>query len=244
MHSKKITRIIALILFILILNVSAVFIYAADYYHADSYSLTSTEEISITSEDDLIIFEPDSPVAGLIFYPGGKVEFSAYSSLMHVFAENNILCILVKMPLNLAVLDINKADKAMAMFPDIDTWYVGGHSLGGSVAAMYAAKNTDILSGLLLLGSYSTADLSATDMTVITVYGSFDEVMNRNNYEKYTDNLPDGYIEHIIVGGCHSYFGNYGLQKGDGTPTISREKQINETVSVFIDTINSNIKYT
>ena len=83
-----------------------------------------------------------STKCGFIFYPGGKVEYTAYAPLM---------CVLLKMPLNLAVLDVNAADSVFDMFPEISSWYIGGHSLGGSMAASYALENTDKLEGLVLL---------------------------------------------------------------------------------------------
>lgn len=91
-----------------------------------------------------------------------------------------------------------------------------------------------IYKGLVLLGSYSTADLSQTDLDVLSIYGSEDEVMNREEYDENKSNLPDDYTEIIIDGGCHAYFGMFGKQDGDGTPTITNEKQIRLTVENIV----------
>ena len=51
--------------------------------------------------------------------------------------------------------------------------------------------------------------------------------------EKNKVNYPKDFIEMKIHGGNHSYFGVYGLQKGDGVATINNEQQIQQTVDVI-----------
>ena len=123
-------------------------------------------------------------------------------------------------------------------YPEIEEWYIGGHSLGGSIAASYLAKNADDYEGLILLGSYSITDLSTTDLDVLSIYGSEDLVMNREKYEANKSNLPDDFIEIVIEGGCHAYFGMYGMQDGDGAPTISNHEQIDLTVMEIMKIID------
>ena len=214
-------------------------IYVCDYYHADDDAiLLLTENHSVEPFElsgGILAFEPENPSAGFIFYPGGKVEYTAYIPLMSALAEEGILCILIKMPCNLAVLDMNAAKGMTEKYPDIDDWYIGGHSLGGSMAASYASKNTDEIDGLILLGSYSTAKISAP---VLSLYGSEDGVMNREKYEKYKPNIDDALTEKVIAGGNHALFGSYGTQKGDGMPTISDKEQLNLTAQIIIEFIN------
>ena len=59
-------------------------------------------------------------------------------------------------------------------------------------------------------------DLSATDLEVLSIYGTQDKVLNMEKYEQYRMNLPLDMEEQIIDGGCHAYFGDYGVQDGDG----------------------------
>ena len=139
------------------------------------------------------------------------------------------------MPFNLAVLDINAADGIQEQHPEIEKWYIGGHSLGGSMAASYLANHIDDYDGLILLGSYSTADLSKTGLDVLSVYGSEDKVMNRVKYDENKSNLPSDLIEVVIEGGCHAYFGMYVAQEVDGKPTISNEEQIFLTANHIFD---------
>lgn len=213
--------------------------YVSIYYHADGESIAAHAKkcegyayISFPDEKT-VVFSPDDATSGLIFYPGGKVEFTSYIPLMAACAEKGILCVIVKMPCNLAVLDVNAADGIREEYPEIENWYIGGHSLGGSMAATYLSDNYEYFDGLVLLGSYSTADLSSLPTEVLSVYGSEDGIMNREKYEKYKTNLPVGFDEHVIEGGCHAYFGMYGDQKGDGEATITSEEQIDITAELI-----------
>ena len=186
-----------------------------------------------------IVFEPEGATKGFIFYPGGKVEYTAYIPLMQACAENGILCVIVEMPFNLAVFDINAADGIQKEYPQIENWYIGGHSLGGSMAASYLEKHTNEYEGLILLGSYSTADLSDDELEVLSIYGSEDQVLNREKYNDNISNLPKNFKEIVIEGGCHAYFGMYGAQDGDGTPSITNEEQIQQTVEYIAQMILS-----
>jgi dienelactone hydrolase len=165
------------------------------------------------------------------------VEYTAYIPLMKALASEGILGVLVEMPFHLAVLDIDAAEGIREQYPQVEQWYIGGHSLGGSMAAAYLAEEADDFEGLILLGSYSTTDLSETDLSVVSIYGSEDLVMNREKYEENKANLPDEFSEVILDGGCHAYFGMYGAQEGDGTPEISNEEQIALTVDAISEMV-------
>lgn len=177
--------------------------------------------------------------AGFIFYPGGKVEYTAYEPLMEACASEGIFCVLLEMPFNLAVLDMDAAEGIQELYPEIEHWYIGGHSLGGSMAASYLEKHREEYEGLILLGAYSTADLSESELDVLSVYGSEDGVMNREKYEKYRENLPDDFTEFVIDGGCHAGFGMYGAQEGDGIPSITSEEQIVATAEAVAEFVES-----
>lgn len=235
-HKKLIIWTTSVAAVLLILFVACV-IYLNDYYKADQEAMAAfAPTISVSKEileDDTIVFKPQDVKAGFIFYPGGKVEYTAYEPLMEVCAAKGILCVLVEMPFNLAVLDVDAADGIKEKYPEIQDWYIGGHSLGGSMAASYLSDHVDEFKGLILLGSYSTADLSKTSLNVLSIYGSEDRVLNREKYEDNKSNLPANYTEMIINGGCHAYFGMYGQQDGDGTPTITNTEQINQTADAI-----------
>ena len=237
-NKKKILIVTASVVIAIALLFGACAIYLADYYRADEGAIpvfAPEENVTVSTLDGgNVVFEPQNATVGFIFYPGGKVEANAYQPLMAELARKGVLCVLVEMPFNLAVFDINAADGIQEQYPEIKDWYIGGHSLGGSMAASYLADHVDEYEGLILLGSYSTADLSDTDLDVLSIYGREDKVLNREKYDENKSNLPDGFCEVIIDGGCHAYFGMYGAQDGDGTPTISNHEQIRFTVESII----------
>ena len=239
-HKRKILVIATSTILALAIIAGACAAYLGDYYRADNEAIgvfLPQDTIWKENADGTIVFEPEAATKGLIFYPGGKVEHTAYIPLMQACAEEGILCVLVEMPFRLAVLDINAAEGIQEQYPQVEDWYIGGHSLGGSMAASYLEKNLDAYEGLILLGSYSTADLSQTDLAVLSIFGSEDTVMNREKYDANKSNLPEGFTEVVLDGGCHAYFGMYGAQDGDGTPTISNEDQIYMTAHYIASTV-------
>ncbi len=216
-----------------------------DYYRAlpEAFEVIASPSHGIVvteTKNDHIVFAPDDAVAGLIFYPGGKVQYEAYAPLMAACAERDILCVLLHMPANLAVLDMDAAEGIVEKYPDIEEWYIGGHSLGGSMAASYVAEHTEEFEGLILLASYSTAELQDSGLEVMSIYGSEDRVLNLEKYQEYRSNLPTGFHEVILKGGNHAYFGNYGSQEGDGLAKITNEDQIQATVDIMATRMREN----
>lgn len=208
--------------------------YAGKYYHAEEYELT-VESVEETGEY-IAYGDPESSL-GLIFYPGAKVEETAYAPLMEELAEDGIFCVVAKMPIHLAVLKPNAAEEIMEAYEKVGTWYLAGHSLGGAMAADFAAEHEEELAGLILLAAYPTKELA--DLPVLSVYGSEDEILNKEKYDRaigYADSLT----ERVIDGGNHAGFGNYGAQKGDGEACIPQEEQWQETVDYILNYLADN----
>lgn len=223
---------------IIVTLVSLALIWLSNSYKATNEVndyLVSTDTVEVIKDkSNYYTFNPINPKGAIIFYPGGKVDNKAYIPLLFELAEEGYLTILLKFPFNLAVFDINAASKVRGLYPEIEDWYLAGHSLGGSMAASHLSKNVNDYKGLILLGSYSTADLSNTSLNVLSLYGEFDQVMNKKNYDKNLSNLPNP-KEYIIKGGNHSHYAYYGDQKGDGKAIIDRKEQINLTVTFIIN---------
>lgn len=232
---KKIT--LSIIIVLILSLIGGTVYYINDYYRAEDSAvvLFASSKTDISEENGVYTFNSENAKTGVIFYPGGKVEAKAYAPLMDALAEEGVLSILVTMPGNLAVLDMNAADGICERYPEIESWYMAGHSLGGSMAASYISENEDNFDGIILLASYSTADLSNSGLDVLSIYGSNDGVLNMEKYEEYKPNLPEDFNEFIIDGGCHAYFGAYGEQEGDGEAKITREEQIEYTVEKITD---------
>ena len=236
-------KILLSVLILLIVISLGFYIYVSDYYRVDGEAVEAFLPSADIEERILdggnIAYIPDGARAGIIFYPGGKVEYTAYTPLMRALAERGILAVLVKMPHNLAVLKQGAADGIREEFADIESWYMAGHSLGGSMAASYISKNADTFDGLILLAAYSTADLTDSGLYVSSIYGSEEGVMNREKYGEYMTNLPTGTAETVIDGGNHAGFGMYGEQKGDGQAKISAAEQIGQTAEIIEHFISS-----
>lgn len=194
------------------------------WYSSDSYKaapdtaeyLSGTGTASVSETDFGLFFDGPGSETALVFYPGGKVEYTSYAPLMLKIAESGTDCFLCEMPYDLAVFGINAADKVMDDY-SYDRWYIGGHSLGGAMAAVYAGGRADI-SGLVLLGAYP---VSQPGCPSLLVYGSKDGVVDR---AKLTAGMSyDNTTVVEIPGGNHAGFGCYGSQSGDNEPDISGE---------------------
>ncbi len=196
-------------------------------------ALASNTAVTVMRTDDTITFIPAQAKAGFVFYPGGLVPTEAYAPLLRSLAEEGILCVALDMPLRLAVLDMYAADGIPAQHPDVTRWAIGGHSLGGAMAASYAANHGEGLAALVLLAAYSTAEVPE-NLAVVSIFGDEDQVMNREKYAQYRTNLPENTVEVIISGGNHAKFGDYGHQKGDGTATITAQEQLDVTLQAIL----------
>lgn len=186
----------------------------------------STAEVAFEVEGGRLLFRPTSgqPTTGLIIYPGGKVSAGAYAPIAQALAARGYLVEIVPMPLNLAVLGIERADAVIDAHPEISRWAIGGHSLGGAMAAQYAATHPRI-NGLALWASYSATDLSDRDLSVLVVYGSLDAGAAGFVSPERLANLPPNPTIVVIDGGNHEQMGWYAGQPNDPPATIIRAAQ-------------------
>lgn len=215
-----------------------VFIIGFLFYVNDYYKATADVDEWINQYSERIeenkpytIIHPSMDVdqqVGLIFYPGGKVEAKAYIPLLIQLANQGVTSVLVDMPFNLAVFNINAADEVYSLDLEIKSWYLAGHSLGGAMASSYVANNHEKLDGLILLAAYPIND---APIETIQIYGSNDLVLDQ-------DKISSKVTYITVEGGNHAYFGNYGDQKGDGAGEISREHQQAITVEQIMSFIN------
>lgn len=210
--------------------------YRADWEAIETFS--AADDVQPQIRDNTVVFAPQDATVGFIFYPGAKVEHEAYFPLMEACAARGILCVLVEMPLYFPLIDGNAAEGIPALYPQIERWYIGGHSLGGYAASGYVADHADLYEGLILFASYSSADLTNTGLSVLSLYGSEDQIMNRERYDEGLSKLPADFTEVIIEGGCHAYFGMYTGQDGSDALAVTNEEQLNITASAIADFMN------
>ncbi|MXX50171.1 MAG: alpha/beta hydrolase [Chloroflexi bacterium] len=190
------------------------------------------------SRGDWLTFMPTArqPAAGFILYPGGRVAPEAYAPLGRDLAEAGYLAVITPMPLNLAILHIDAASAVINAHPQIERWVIGGHSLGGSMAARYAHANPEQIAGLALLAAYPEAhiDFSQRDLPVVSVYGELDGLATTAEIEASFSLLPADANTVRIDGGNHAQFGWYGAQAGDNPAQISHQQQHKQVVTATL----------
>lgn len=219
-------------------------------YKADDTALTAISsaaeaQVKVTETEQWIDFMPEEGAGkgtGVIFYPGGLVDPTSYAPLAKSLAEQGHHTVIVKMRFNLAFMEPDAASAVLAAYPD-ESFVIGGHSLGGAMAARYAATHSGQIQGLFLLASYadSKADLHTTSLPVLSILGTQDEVVNREKYQSGRANLPESTLYYTVEGGNHAQYGSYGPQKGDGVATITPEEQESRTVQVIIDWLTATV---
>lgn len=230
--NKKLLFVIAVLVLLLITGIW----YVNDFYHSDGSVdpyLKGENSVVVTEIKEGIYLDGPGEEEAMIFYPGAKVEYTAYLPLLNRLAEHGLDCFLVKMPCNLAFLGQNKAEEIMDAY-DYEDWYLSGHSLGGAMAASYASGHLKALNGLVLLASYPTKSLKSDSFRVLSIYGSKDGVLNMEKVKEGAAFMPSDYQEICIEGGNHAFFGNYRKQKGDNDAEISREEQQEQTVEAIL----------
>jgi hypothetical protein len=186
-------------------------------------------------------FQPAQPTdTGFIFYPGGLVDPAAYAPLMKSLSDQGIMTVIVPMPLDLAIFGVNKADAVIAAYPEIEKWIIGGHSLGGSMAAEFVNGHPSAVEGITFMASYpaDTTDLSRLPLRVVSIRGANDGLATELKLQNSLKNLPADTKMIMIPGGNHAQYGDYGPQAGDGLATISRDEQQQQTVAAVTKLVN------
>ena len=244
MNKRRLLSRCAAVLAAVLLVVFAAFgVYVSIYYHADEsvekYLASETGTTKLAETNYGWFLDGPSDENAMVFYPGAKVDEKAYIPLLYRFAEEGMDVCLVKMPFHLAVFGIDKADEVMPQY-DYESWYIGGHSLGGAMGAAYAAGHADELRGVVLFAAYATKKLDDS-LKEIVIYGSEDGVLRLSKLREGRQFAPKRYFEHVIEGGNHALFGNYGEQEGDGTGLISAQEQQAETVRVVMEAVEGDL---
>lgn len=199
-------------------------------------ALQSDATVSV-QEEPWLTFTPagQTPTVGLIFYPGGRVDHRSYAPPARTIAAQGYLVVIPPAPLNLAVFAPDVAADVMAAHPEIERWFVGGHSLGGAMAASFAYNHPEDVAGLVLWASYPAGnnDFSQrADFPILSVYGTED--LGLDGIEASRSLLPSTTQWLEMEGGNHAQSGWYGPQPGDGTASISRADQQAQMVNATL----------
>ncbi len=174
------------------------------------------------AENSSTVLRPDGPVrAGLVFHPGARVDHRAYLPLLQRVAAQGFLVVVVKEPLNMALLGGDTA-ALRAAHPEVPVWAVGGHSLGGVAAGRDVLADSTVR-GLVLWASYPLDDLSGRGgLTAWSISGERDGFTTPQDIIDSRRRLPADARFEVVPGAVHAHFGDYGDQPGDGVPTVSR----------------------
>ncbi|MDM5337303.1 alpha/beta hydrolase [Fictibacillus enclensis] len=236
--------------FALIIVLVVLIVYAGGFLIWSQQTFKPTSQLNhlvnlkqeVQHKDDLYIYKPKSKDIkdGFIFYPGAKVEPEAYSYWAKKLSDEGYLVMIPEMPLNLALLGKNKAEEAMKLYPSIQKWYIGGHSLGGPASASYSLKHQEKIKGLIFLGSYTTesSDLSKAKFPLLSITGERDGLSTPAKIKGSKKFNPTDTTYHEIKGGNHAQFGMYGTQAGDKKAKISNKKQQEEIFKTILSWLN------
>jgi len=198
-------------------------------------AMESSDTVTVAETTWLAFIPHTPPTTGFIFYPGGRVPGQAYAPIARRIAEEGYLAVIVYPPLNLAIFDTNQASPVMEHFSAVENWVVGGHSLGGSAASIFAQNNTDSVNGVAFLASYPVGNgLLDSNLAISSIYGTNDGLATVEDIEASRENLPANTIYVEITGGNHAQFGYYGEQGGDNPADISHEEQVTQTVNAIL----------
>jgi hypothetical protein len=201
-------------------------------------SLNSDSQVYVSPENGWVIFFPAEnarPETGFIFYPGGKVDYRAYAPVLKLISAKGYFVVLLPAPLNLAMFDINAAARVQAAYPEIQHWFVGGHSLGGVAAASFAAGREEIRGVVLWASAPGDDRLLEQGTPVLAVYGTNDGLFSQSMVDDSRALLPSDTQIVFMDGANHSQFGSYGFQAGDYEAGISPESQWSQTTEITVE---------
>jgi hypothetical protein len=221
-------------------------IWANTPYRADrsaTLEVFGNGDIAVSMVDEGILMQPvgdsidlpENPV-GLVFVPGARVEPYAYMfQLSGVVEEHGVTVLITKPTLNLAFFDTRSVADFTTAAPEVDRWFVGGHSLGGVRACLMTADAE--VEGLVLFGSYCANDLSDTGLRVLSIAGENDLLSDLDTIADAAPLLPADAEFVVIDGANHAAFGDYGAQSGDGERTITSEQMRVELTRLLGDVL-------
>ena len=205
-------------------------------------ALQSDSTVQVTEHEDYISFEPIGKEAhtAFLFYPGGHVDFRAYSPILHRIAAEGYLVLLPRVRLNLAFFDIEAGAPLLQAYPQITCWATGGHSLGGVASAYFAANHLEIKE-IIFWASYPADDrLKDSGIKMLSIYGTEDGGLDDGaKIEQYKAYQPPDTQFVVIEGGNHGQFGDYGPQPGDNPAQISAESQWQQTTDATVQFLSA-----
>jgi hypothetical protein len=213
--------------------------FAADPAAVDVMS--GTEAVAVVDSPRSITLTPreGESAVGVIVQPGARVDPRAYVPLWSRISAEGYLVVIVKQPLNIGFLAVGAPARIQEQHPGIERWALSGHSLGGVAAAQFVTDDPDAADAMVFWASYPLGSLAdRDDLVVASVSGSEDGLSTPDDIEASRADLPAGTTFTEVEGAVHAFFGDYGAQPGDGTPTTSRAAAQDVIVSATLDALS------
>lgn len=212
-------RVVLVAVVAVLVTVSAGFLaWASTPMMAEEGPLARAEAtVTVTESAEGVLLSPSNPNGqGLVYFAGARVDPAAYADKLSGVAASGITVVIARPTLNFAIFETRPLTTWEGLAPGVGSWAVGGHSLGGVRACMYAADAANELSGIILFGSYCSVDLSGTGIPALTFIGENDQLSTAAKIDEASGLLPDDAEFVTIPDASHAQFGDYGLQPGDG----------------------------
>lgn len=196
---------------------------------------------STTNDDQWLVFLPttNKKTQGIILYPGALVTPYAYANLATTLATAGYPVVIPHMPFNLALTNADVYSEIATQFPTIQSWALGGHSLGGAFASLQVdptdGTKTPKVNALFYLGAYPTADFSQTAFPMLNIWASEDVLVSESTRLEALPKFSTQTLQIEIIGGNHAQFGSYGEQAGDGIATITNVEQQKIIADAFLE---------
>ncbi|MGD8794178.1 MAG: alpha/beta hydrolase [Anaerolineae bacterium] len=240
---RQIGLLTLLLLVALLLLVGILFLTSARQPLPEAVEALKSDSLVEVVQEPWLTFKPteNTPDAGLIFYPGGRINPQGYAPLLKAIASEGYLVVVPEMPLNIAAFRPNIADRIIAAHPEIEGWVIGGHSVGGAMAAQYTHTHSENIAGLAIWASYppDKADLSDREIPVTSIYGSRETRVTDSSVAERRHLLPADAVYVRIEGGDHHQFGSYEIDPKDHLATISRDSQQQQIIEATLSLLES-----
>ena len=233
---RIVRRILLVIAALLVVAIVGFIIWAESPMRAEAAPLAAAEEaVTVSETAEGVLLTPDDPSGtGLVFVAGARDDPLAYAAKFSGLAEAGVTVVIARPILNFAIMEFRGLDTFTSLAPDVDEWFVGGHSLGGVRACQYVADAPDTVAGLVLFGSYCSADISESGEPVLSIGAENDGLSTPAKIEAAAGLLPADAEFVELPGAVHAQFGDYGEQPGDGTPTATDAEVADELTATVL----------
>lgn len=222
-NKKKKIFLVAIATIVAIILLSFSYFRFSIYHPSESASSIATT--ATVRNKQVTEFKAKNSKLTVVFYPGALVEPDSYSIWAKKVAQAGYTVKIAHFPMNKAIFEPTIATKLVTRS---ERYVIGGHSLGGAMAARYVHEHHSAnLKGVFFLAAYADEKgrLDKLSVPVLSITASNDGVIKQDKLITGQKYLPKATTFEIIKGGNHAGFGSYGSQKGDHKATISNQKQ-------------------